>query len=223
MLARLDTTALDAEVTQAQATLARAKAQLASDEDAQSEAVTASASTPAIVAASFTASRSASCRAAKVPTTPTTSSAATTPRASCTSTRRGLGVTSSGTRPPGSPRVTQAGATGPASGGWHRYARRVERHPWWFLLGGLAVVGVLAVPLFSMRLGHIDDGADPTSFTDRRAFDLISQGFGPGANGPLTLVVDATKVPAADRQALTAHVAAAFKDVPGAASISAPR
>ncbi len=112
---------------------------------------------------------------------------------------------------------------GRPGGGWHRYAQRVERHPWWFLLGGLFVIVVLAIPLFSMRLGHIDDGADPTSFTDRRAFDLISQGFGPGANGPLTLVVDQTKVPAADRSALSDKVSAALKDVPGAASITPPK
>ena len=109
------------------------------------------------------------------------------------------------------------------SGGWHRYARRVERHPWWFLLGGVLVVVVLAVPLLSIRLGHVDDGADPTSFTDRRAFDLISEGFGPGANGPLTVVVDMTKVPDADRQTLSGKVASALKDVPGAASVSAPK
>ena len=117
-----------------------------------------------------------------------------------------------------------AGADGGTSGGgWHRYAGRVERRPWWFLLGGLVVVVVLAVPLLSIRLGHIDDGADPTSFTDRRAFDLISAGFGPGANGPLTIVIDQTKVPAADRPALAGEVGSALKDVPGAASISAPQ
>jgi len=115
------------------------------------------------------------------------------------------------------------GTTGPgaeAHGGWHRYAQRVERRPWWFLVGGLVVVGVLAIPLFSIQLGHIGDGADPTSFTDRRAYDLISTGFGPGANGPLTIVVDQSAVPAADRAALSADLTKALTGVPGAASIS---
>jgi RND superfamily putative drug exporter len=115
------------------------------------------------------------------------------------------------------------GTTGPdgqAHGGWHRYAQRVERRPWWFLAAGLVVVGVLAIPLFSIQLGHIGDGADPTSFTDRRAYDLISTGFGPGANGPLTIVVDQSQVPAADRAALSANLTKALTDVPGAASIS---
>ncbi|MET7343761.1 MMPL family transporter [Streptomyces sp. NPDC087866] len=114
-----------------------------------------------------------------------------------------------------------SGAGVEQQGGWHRYARRVERRPWWFLLAGVVVVGVLAVPLFSIRLGHIDDGADPTSITDRRAFDLISTAFGPGANGPFTLVVDQRSVPDSDRSALASDLQKALTDVPGAASVSA--
>ncbi|MCX4748055.1 MMPL family transporter [Kitasatospora sp. NBC_01287] len=106
------------------------------------------------------------------------------------------------------------------AGFWHRYARRVERRPWWFLASGLVVIGVLTIPLFSIRLGHIDDGADPTSFTDRRAFDLISEGFGPGANGPLTIVIDQSGVPAGEQQALLTNLQHALTGVPNAASIS---
>ncbi|MFE9428506.1 MMPL family transporter [Kitasatospora sp. NPDC006697] len=101
-----------------------------------------------------------------------------------------------------------------------RYARTVARRPWWFLSAGVVLVGVLAIPLFSLRLGHIDDGADPTSFTDRRAYDLISTGFGPGANGPLTIVIDQSQVPQNNRQALAGSLQQALTDVPGAASIS---
>ena len=74
--------------------------------------------------------------------------------------------------------------------GWHRYAALVGRHPWLFLAGGVAVLAVLAIPLLSIRLGHVDDGADPHSYTDKRAYDLIAEGFGPGANGAFTVVVD---------------------------------
>ncbi|MGW2509233.1 MMPL family transporter [Streptomyces scopuliridis] len=111
-------------------------------------------------------------------------------------------------------------ADGAAHDGWHRYAQRVERRPWWFLLAGLVAVGVLAVPLFAIRLGHIDDGADPTSFTDRRAYDLISAGFGPGANGPFILVVDQSAVPLADRPALASRLQRALTDVPDAAGVT---
>ncbi|MFJ9408027.1 MMPL family transporter [Streptomyces sp. NPDC101393] len=116
-----------------------------------------------------------------------------------------------------------AGADGKdavAHGTWHRYAQRVERRPWWFLAGGVIVVAVLAVPVFSIQLGHIGDGADPKSFTDRRAFDLMSSAFGPGSNGPLTLVIDQSAVPQADRSALASQAGKALTQVPGAATIT---
>ncbi|MFI1970279.1 transporter [Streptomyces cinnamoneus] len=115
------------------------------------------------------------------------------------------------------------GATGTEAGTWHRYALQVARRPWWFLAGGLVTVAVLAIPLFSIRLGHVGDGADPTTFTDRRAYDLISEGFGPGANGPLTLVVDQSAVPAGDRAALAAKLGKALTGVPGAAGVTPPQ
>ncbi|MFJ8230098.1 MMPL family transporter [Streptomyces sp. NPDC094448] len=108
-------------------------------------------------------------------------------------------------------------------GTWHRYALRVERRPWWYLTGGVVVLAVLAFPVFFMQLGHIGDGADPTSFTDRRAFDLMSAAFGPGSNGPLTLVVDQSAVPPADRAALASSVQHALSAVPDAASVTALR
>ncbi|MER5770992.1 MMPL family transporter [Streptomyces sp. NPDC001985] len=107
-----------------------------------------------------------------------------------------------------------------AHGGWHRYALRVERRPWRYLISGVAVLAVLAFPVFFIQLGHIDDGADPRSFTDRRAFDLMSTAFGPGSNGPLTLVVDQTAVPQQDRAALASQARQALGDVPNAAVIT---
>ncbi|GES28875.1 MMPL family transporter [Streptomyces angustmyceticus] len=107
-----------------------------------------------------------------------------------------------------------------ARGTWHRYARRVERRPWWYLAGGVLVIVVLALPVFSIQLGHIGDGADPKSFTDRRAYDLMSSAFGPGSNGPLTLVVDESAVPQADRPMVTAQARKALAKVPGAAVVT---
>ncbi|MFE0421615.1 MMPL family transporter [Streptomyces sp. NPDC058953] len=106
------------------------------------------------------------------------------------------------------------------SGVWHRYALRVERRPWWYLAGGVLVLAVLAYPVFFMQLGHIGDGADPTSFTDRRAFDLMSAAFGPGSNGPLTLVVDQSAVPPSDRAALGTSLQHALAAVPDAATVT---
>ncbi|MEU6659081.1 MMPL family transporter [Streptomyces sp. NPDC046821] len=107
-----------------------------------------------------------------------------------------------------------------AHGGWHRYAQRVERRPWWFLSGGVIVLLVLAYPLLFIQLGHIGDGADPKSFTDRRAYDLMSSAFGPGSNGPLTIVIDQTSVPQSDRSALLSQAQKALTDVPDAATVT---
>ncbi|NNN18456.1 MAG: MMPL family transporter [Acidimicrobiaceae bacterium] len=85
------------------------------------------------------------------------------------------------------------------SDGWNRYAQKVRKRPWLFLIGGLFVMGILTVPLLSIHIGHVGDGADPTSFTDKRAYDLMSNGFGKGTNGTLLIVVDlaGSKVPPA--------------------------
>ncbi|MFJ2432775.1 MMPL family transporter [Streptomyces anulatus] len=106
------------------------------------------------------------------------------------------------------------------AGGWHRYAQRVERRPWWFLTGGVVLLAILSFPVFFIQLGHIGDGADPKSFTDRRAFDLMSTAFGPGSNGPLTLVIDQTKVSSGDRSALADQAQKALTGVPDAAVIT---
>ncbi|MFB7421747.1 MULTISPECIES: MMPL family transporter [Streptomyces] len=107
-----------------------------------------------------------------------------------------------------------------AHGTWHRYAQRVERRPWYFLVGGVVALLILAFPLLFIQLGHIGDGADPKSFTDRRAYDLISTAFGPGANGPLTVVVDQSAVPSSDRAALATSLQKALTGVPDAAVIT---
>ncbi|MFD5633479.1 MMPL family transporter [Streptomyces sp. NPDC127077] len=72
-----------------------------------------------------------------------------------------------------------------------RWARFVLRRPVAVLVASVIGLGVLAVPAASLNLGLPDEGALPTATTQRKAYDLISAGFGPGANGPLTVVVDA--------------------------------
>jgi RND superfamily putative drug exporter len=107
-----------------------------------------------------------------------------------------------------------------AQGTWHRYAQRVERRPWRYLAAGVTAVVVLAIPVFSIQLGHIGDGADPTSFTDRRAYDLMTDAFGPGSNGPLTVVIDQTAVTSSQRSALTTQAQKSLDGVSGAATVT---
>jgi putative drug exporter of the RND superfamily len=72
-----------------------------------------------------------------------------------------------------------------------RWASFVVRRPAAVLLLGVVGLGAVAVPATQLELGLPDDGSQPTSTTQRRAYDLLSEGFGPGFNGPLLLVVDA--------------------------------
>jgi putative drug exporter of the RND superfamily len=72
--------------------------------------------------------------------------------------------------------------------GWARYAERLGAHPWPYLVGGVLLLAVLAVPAFSLQLGHIDASADPNGSTAKTAYEELSAGFGPGANGPMTIV-----------------------------------
>jgi RND superfamily putative drug exporter len=73
---------------------------------------------------------------------------------------------------------------------WYRWSRTIQRRPWPAAIIGLVVLVVLAAPVFAMRLGFGDTGNRPETDTTRRAYDLLSQGFGPGANGPLFLALD---------------------------------
>jgi putative drug exporter of the RND superfamily len=115
-------------------------------------------------------------------------------------------------------------SSGGGESGWHRYAERVGAHPWRFLVSGLALLAVLVVPFFSLRLGHVDAGADPSGWTSKRAYDLIEQGFGVGANGPLTVVV---KTPAGTSSQAAAQlgqqVATALGKAGDVASVSPPQ
>jgi RND superfamily putative drug exporter len=94
-----------------------------------------------------------------------------------------------------------------ATGGWHRWGNHVSRHPWVYVIASVSVLALMAVPLFSMHLGQTDAGNNPTDSTSRKAYDLVTDGFGPGMNGPLLLSVSLTGRPAADGPALEALVA----------------
>ncbi|GAA3628306.1 MMPL family transporter [Streptomyces chitinivorans] len=82
-------------------------------------------------------------------------------------------------------------AVGTKDGAGTRWARFVLRRPVAVLLVSVVGLGLLAVPAKDLQLNLPDDGSQPTSTTQRRAYDLIAEGFGPGTNGPLIVTVDA--------------------------------
>jgi putative drug exporter of the RND superfamily len=73
---------------------------------------------------------------------------------------------------------------------WYRWSRVIQRRPGVSALAALTVLLVLALPVFSMTLLFSDAGNDPRTLTTRHAYDLLAEGFGPGANGPLVVAVD---------------------------------
>ncbi|MFF4900373.1 MMPL family transporter [Streptomyces sp. NPDC001068] len=75
-----------------------------------------------------------------------------------------------------------------ASGLAARWSVNVEKRPRRIAALALVVMAVLAVPVFSLRLGATDQGNDDASTTTRKAYDLLAEGFGPGFNGPLQVV-----------------------------------
>jgi putative drug exporter of the RND superfamily len=76
--------------------------------------------------------------------------------------------------------------------GWARMARAVGRRPWPALVLSTALLLMLALPVFQLRLGQSDTSAMPTSTTIRQAYDTITDGFGAGTNGPLLIGVQMT-------------------------------
>jgi RND superfamily putative drug exporter len=71
-----------------------------------------------------------------------------------------------------------------------RWSHTVQRHPWTAMIGALAILLALSLPALGMRLGFPDAGNDPPSTMTRQAYDLNTEGFGPGTNGPLVIVAD---------------------------------
>ncbi|MFJ7989353.1 MMPL family transporter [Streptomyces sp. NPDC096351] len=98
-----------------------------------------------------------------------------------------------------------------------RWSAFVERHPKLLGLVAAVVMGVLALPTLSLHLGTSDQGNGPATATTRQAYDLIADGFGPGVNGPLTLVAG---LDGADDRIALDQLPAALSATKGVASVS---
>ncbi|MGW7380622.1 MMPL family transporter [Streptomyces sp. NPDC054794] len=110
-------------------------------------------------------------------------------------------------------RGTQAGA--PPAAGWRRWIGHVNRHPLPYAVGAAGLLLTATLPVLGLRVGLPDDGSLPPSRTERRAYDLVAEGFGSGTNGPLVIAADPAGVPGV----LDRLVAAVAAD-PGIASVA---
>ena len=105
--------------------------------------------------------------------------------------------------------------------GWWRFAHRVSGRPWPYLVGAVFVLLGLAAPAFAMQTAWPAAGDAPRDTTYRQAYDLLDEGFGPGINGPLVVVVDLT-VPGVSASEVP-ELADDIRSVPRIASVSEPQ
>jgi uncharacterized membrane protein YdfJ with MMPL/SSD domain len=103
-----------------------------------------------------------------------------------------------------------------------RYVRFVTRRP--LIVALVGVVGLLAVatPAMHMKLGLPDGGSKPTDSTERKAYDLLTEGFGPGFNGLLTVVVDAPEATPKQQEEIANSITGTLSEFPNVAAVSPP-
>jgi putative drug exporter of the RND superfamily len=101
-----------------------------------------------------------------------------------------------------------------------RWSHAVQRRPWPAAIAAALVLIALAIPALDMRLGFPDAGNDPPSTMTRQAYDLNTEGFGPGTNGPLVV---AAELPGASAKPSVDALAQRLRGEPGVAFVTAPR
>ena len=101
----------------------------------------------------------------------------------------------------------------------YRWSRTIQRRPAVMTIIGLVVLVALAIPVFQIDLGFADAGSGSTERSSRRAYDLLSEGFGPGFNGPLLL---AAELESPDDIAALEEVGQALSSTDGIAAVTPP-
>jgi putative drug exporter of the RND superfamily len=123
-------------------------------------------------------------------------------------------------RLPGTNRNRQAGEE---SKNWTRWSRAIQRRPWVAAIVSAGFLIVLAIPVFSIDLGSADAGTDSKDSSTRKAYDLLAEGFGPGFNGPLQIVVDIPSgTSAAESKTELGALGTSLAGTPGVASVTPP-
>src|SRR5829696_3620960 len=100
-----------------------------------------------------------------------------------------------------------------------RWSHAVQRRPWPAAIAAVAILLALAAPALGMRLGFPDAGNDPPSTMTRQAYDLNTEGFGPGTNGPLVI---AAELPDASAQPRIDALAERLRHEPGVGFVAKP-
>jgi RND superfamily putative drug exporter len=115
----------------------------------------------------------------------------------------------------GRERTPKPGRESPAA----RWSHAVQRRPWTAAIIATAILLALAAPALGMRLGFPDAGNDPPSTMTRQAYDLQTEGFGPGTNGPLVI---AAELPDAAAQGAVGSLVGQLRSTEGVAFVPEP-
>lgn len=111
-----------------------------------------------------------------------------------------------------------------AKGGWHGWVGTIQRHRWVAVFAAVLALSVLVVPLLSLRLGTADGGAQAANTTQRKAYDLIVEGFGAGWAGPLLVTADfGTDLSPAEVQSASGSLRADLAATKGVSAVAPPR
>ncbi len=123
-------------------------------------------------------------------------------------------------RPSRRSRKRAARGEAPRESAWRRWSLTVQARPWPLALASLVVMLLFLIPFLSMRLETSDAGNDPSNTSTYHAFNLLSDGFGPGFNGPLLIATQLSKPSQANQ---VAQVRAAVANTPGVVAVTTPR
>jgi RND superfamily putative drug exporter len=76
-----------------------------------------------------------------------------------------------------------------------RWINQVAKRPAVFVIGSIVVLALIAIPVAGLKLGLPNDGSADPGATERKAYDLVTEGFGPGQNNPFVVVVNGSDIP----------------------------
>ncbi|MFF3671416.1 MMPL family transporter [Microtetraspora malaysiensis] len=118
-------------------------------------------------------------------------------------------------------RVASRRGDGPATG-WAALGAWVAKRPWRVLTATVVALAALAAPAAALKLGALDQGYSDQGTAERRAYELVSVGFGPGANGPLIVVAELDRAIADTKPAdpLVRELTQRLRDASGVAHVS---
>ena len=108
----------------------------------------------------------------------------------------------------------------PRASFWRRWSEVVRAHPLILMAAALAVMVAIVIPVGGLRLANSDAGNDPANTSTRQAYDLTAKGFGPGFNGPLSLVAE---IHGRSGAAVLRPLRSAVAATPDVAAATAPR